>query len=273
MKEYQRDRRYIKMSNQKNLPWKESIIRVLKEKGSAMHYTEIADEIVANGYRTKVGANPSYTVNRIINGDINENGINSLFLKTDKAYFILRDKNISMKVIKNFKDTAIKEYEDDVLEIINAFGMYWRREGIVWSNNSKLLGKEQSADTEVDFADQKGVYLLYDDNRIIYVGRAIEQGLGQRLYQHTIDRLNGRWNRFSWFGILKVTNEGKLTEPNYNNFKIDDFIMTMEALLIEGLEPPQNRKREVQAVEYLQIEDPELENASLIKKLKAKLNK
>ena len=50
----------------------------------------------------------------------------------------------------------------------------------------------------------------------------------------------------------------------------------MEALLIEGLEPPQNRKRgdDFGAVEFLQVEDPELEKAQihqLMDELKKKL--
>jgi hypothetical protein len=50
----------------------------------------------------------------------------------------------------------------------------------------------------------------------------------------------------------------------------------MEALLIEGLEPPQNRKRgdDFSAVEFLQVEDPEIQRSQtlqLIDELKSKL--
>ena len=53
-------------------------------------------------------------------------------------------------------------------------------------------------------------------------------------------------------------------------------ITTMEALLIEGLEPRQNRRRgdDLQAVEFLQFEDPQLEmirKRSLIQELAAQL--
>jgi hypothetical protein len=42
-------------------------------------------------------------------------------------------------------------------------------------------------------------------------------------------------------------------------------VATMEALLIEGLEPPQNRRRgdDFRAIEYIQREDPELERRRL----------
>ena len=43
---------------------------------------------------------------------------------------------------------------------------------------------------------------------------------------------------------------------------IDVVIATMEAVLIEGLEPRQNRKRgdDFQAIEFIQVEDPDLES-------------
>ncbi len=53
-------------------------------------------------------------------------------------------------------------------------------------------------------------------------------------------------------------------------------IVTMEALLIEGLEPPQNRKRgdEFGASEFLQTEDPKIRKQSIrdmIDELKSKV--
>jgi hypothetical protein len=106
--------------------------------------------------------------------------------------------------------------------------------------------------------DQRGVYLLHDVQRVIYVGQVADQPLGKRLSQHTIDRLNGRWDRFSWFGIRRVTTDGKLMDADLKNLTAANIITTLEALLIEGLEPPQNRKRgeDFGAVEYLQVENP-----------------
>jgi hypothetical protein len=47
------------------------------------------------------------------------------------------------------------------------------------------------------------------------------------------DRLNGRWDRFSWFGILKVTPEGKLQALDLTTtLTTDTLIATMEALLL-----------------------------------------
>jgi hypothetical protein len=86
------------------------------------------------------------------------------------------------------------------------------------------------------------------------------------LAQHTKDRLNGRWNRFSWFGIHRVGENGALQIISAPNFTLDSLVVTMEALLIEALEPPQNRKKgdEFRAIEYLQIEDPAINKAKIV---------
>lgn len=60
------------------------------------------------------------------------------------------------------------------------------------------------------------------------------------------------------------------------SFSLENLITTMEALLIEGLEPPQNRKRgdDFRAIEFLQVTDPEIHKSkivSLMDELKAKL--
>jgi len=53
-------------------------------------------------------------------------------------------------------------------------------------------------------------------------------------------------------------------------------IITMEAVLIEGLEPRQNRKRgdDLQAVEFIQVEDPSIERerkAAIVRELSTSL--
>lgn len=112
---------------------------------------------------------------------------------------------------------------------------------------------------------------------MIYVGRTTEQPLGKRLFQHSVDRLNGRWDRFSWFGVCAVMDNGSLRQiDGTGSFSLENLITTMEALLIEGLEPPQNRKRgdDFRAIEFLQVTDPEIHKSkivSLMDELKAKL--
>jgi hypothetical protein len=140
--------------------------------------------------------------------------------------------------------------------------MYWRRDMVEWRGQAKLLGIQQRGATSVDFGPQKGVYLLHDGRAVVYVGRTTDQTMAQRLFQHTYDRLNGRWDRFSWFGVLPIDESGQLAEASAQNFTVDDLISAMEALLIEAVEPPQNRRRgdQTTAVEYLQEEDAQISN-------------
>ena len=127
-----------------------------------------------------------------------------------------------------------------------------------------MYGKQQALSKAVDFGKQKGIYILYDQHTVIYVGRCIDRPLGRRLYEHTGDRLGSRWNRFSWFGLLDVTQEGNLRQSAVN-VSLAALVATLEALLIEALEPPQNRKRgdDFSAVEYIQDVDPELKDLQI----------
>jgi hypothetical protein len=148
--------------------------------------------------------------------------------------------------------------------IIHSFGMYWQRDLVVWRNDPKMYGKQQALSKPVDFGKQKGIYILYDHHTVVYVGRSIDRPLGKRLFEHTVDRLGSRWNRFSWFGLLDVTQEGNLRETALDT-SLAGLVATLEALLIEALEPPQNRKRgdDFSAIEYIQDIDPELKEREI----------
>ena len=91
------------------------------------------------------------------------------------------------------------------------------------------------------------------------MGRATDRALGTRLYEHTLDRMSARWNRFSWFGLLPVSDAGALGRLP-DTFDATKMIPALEAILVEALEPRQNRKRgdDLAAVEYVQDEDPEI---------------
>lgn len=163
---------------------------------------------------------------------------------------------------------------EEQYEIITSFGMFWRKEFIEWNSMPKLLGMQQIGSKAVDFCKQLGIYLLYDGREVIYVGRSTDRPLGKRLYEHTIDRLSTRWDRFSWFGLLPVADDGQLgVLPD--SYKAENMIPALEAILIEALEPRQNRRRgdDLAAVEYLQKVDPEIEKKRIKATLDAALNK
>ena len=256
------------------LGWREAIIRVLTESLEPMHYERIAEQIDHLQLRTAFGANPANTVNVVISRSIVEDGAKSVFERVGRGIYRIRAIQISgpltskaqvalaEKVAEKEALLADDTGAEESAGLINAFGMYWSRDRVIWNVIPKLLGKQSASSEAVNFTDQRGVYLLYDRSVVIYVGRTTDQGIGTRLRQHTTDRLNGRWDRFSWFGIYGVSAEGKL-EIKDRPFTADLLIATMEALLIESVEPAQNRRRgdDFKAVEFLQADDPEIKEA------------
>lgn len=223
-----------------------------------MHYTDIAEEILTQQFRENFGATPAISVNTNIISSINKEGEKSPFIRVGRGEYMLRATTTSKKETIEEEKRIVSEEETS--RIINAFGMFWKRNSVQWVGEPKVLGRQQINSESVDFCDQRGVYLLHDGSKVVYVGRTSDRSLGRRLYEHTLDRLSGRWDRFSWFGLKEVTPNGKLEEIDINPSP-DHWITTMEALLIEGLEPPQNRRRgdDFSAVEYLQADDPEIE--------------
>lgn len=247
------------------LKWKEAIEKVLDEEKKQLHYTEIAELIAERGYRKSLGATPQDTVSANITTDLNANKDKSIFARVDKGYYILR------KFLSESDNALIDESEPQIIndkvvtidnhKIINAFGIYWNRKLVHWKSIPDLLGIQQVGATEVNFKDQKGIYLLHDGRETIYIGQAIEQPLGKRLKDHTVDRLAGRWDRFSWFGFYPVTEDAKINlDAKFKDFTIQNLGDILEAILIESIEPRQNRKQgnSFQGIEYLQKEAPEI---------------
>ncbi|MGD1026132.1 HTH domain-containing protein [Candidatus Binatus soli] len=241
------------------MEWKDAIVKVLQDAKAPMHYTEIAEKIAEGSLRQELTATPANTVVAIITTSLKNDGAESPFSRTSRGYYSLRDAEQQAPALEEGSETETSE----VTGLVNAFGMFWERSKILWASQPKILGQQQTASGSVDFCDQRGVYLLHDSQGVVYVGRTTDQSLGRRLYQHTIDRLAGRWTRFSWFGVYPVEPNGTLrTAAALEAIGTDVVIATMEAVLIEGLEPRQNRKRgdDFQAIEFIQLEDPEIES-------------
>lgn len=253
-----------KVKANKTIELLSAVEMVLSQSGGPLHSTEIAQAIGRAGSFNKFGPKPANEVYSALYVDINTNGEESRFKKSGPSEFTLASPANS-DLATHPQDLAAPETEgitSHAAGFIQAFGMYWRREMVDWKGKAKLLGIQQRGATSVDFGPQKGVYLLHDGRAVVYVGRTTDQTMAQRLFQHTYDRLNGRWDRFSWFGVLPIDESGKLAEAATEKFTVDDLISAMEALLIEAVEPPQNRRRgdQTTAVEYLQEEDTQIRN-------------
>lgn len=243
--------------SKRDMPWEEAIQTILRDADSSLHYSEIAEQIVSRGLRKAVGATPAATVASHLSVSLREPL--SPYLKVGRGEYTLKE-----LAERGTRPEQTDEEESDTTEAgaLQSFGMFWRRELVEWKpTKPKILGKQQAGASAVDFSKQIGVYLLHDGARVIYVGRA-SGDLATRLRAHTSDRLGGRWDRFSWFGLRGVDETGNLItqEAPWTPSVVID---TMEALLIESLEPPLNRKRgdKFSGVEYVQVPDPSIERA------------
>lgn len=134
--------------------------------------------------------------------------------------------------------------------LIRTYGLFWDEGKVFWGAGSKagrLLGVPSNNVTAepADFREQSGVYVLYADYDMVYVGQA---GVGNaklfdRLKAHTRDALAERWNKFSWFGIRWVKRNGDLsTEVEAKHSELANVLNHIEAILIHAAEPRHNRQ-------------------------------
>ena len=95
--------------------------------------------------------------------------------------------------------------------IIKNYGLFWRVDRVNWGYKGTLEGRARGdtgkKEGSVNFRKQKGIYALYSNYKLMYIGQARggKQGtLFGRLKHHLkVGGLSGRWDRFSWFGMLQ----------------------------------------------------------------------
>lgn len=110
--------------------------------------------------------------------------------------------------------------------MITHYGLFWSERDVFWgrpNNPGKLLGREKTdlkrrgAPTAeerkraVNYREYVGIYCLYGDGNLLYVGQAglgNDQNLFKRLTQHRKGPMSNRWDRFSWFGRCPREPEG-----------------------------------------------------------------
>jgi len=256
------------------LTWRKAIDKVLSSSTMPLHYNEITERIISDGLRKNLGATPSATVSAQITASIKHDGASSPYIRVSKGTFAMRSQSSDEPTVSPKLTPEITESEEseEQYEIITSFGMFWRKEAIEWKATPKLLGMQQIGATPVNFYKQLGIYLLYDGREVIYVGRTTDRPLGKRLYEHTVDRLSARWDRFSWFGLLPVSEKGSIGALP-DAYSAARLIPALEAVLIEALEPRQNRKRgdDLASVEYIQKVDPEIEKMKITAAVNAAL--
>lgn len=247
----------------KKLTWREAIEKVLNKSTQSLHYVEITNRIISDNLLDSYGATPVNTVSATITSAIRTEAENCPFIRVAPGVYWLKTK-INEIQPTSFQAESDEDDSEQKYKIITSYGMYWRRDAIEWKSDPQILGMMRKESQSVDFSKQIGIYLLYDGREVIYVGRTDKKRLGKRLSDHTTDRLATRWDRFSWFCLLQIDENVNLKNlpDTYNS---EEMCPAFEAILIEALEPRQNRQQGegLSAVEYLQYIDPEIENRRL----------
>ena len=227
----------MKKTEKKELSWKDAVLKVLKDEREPIHYGEIAKQIAEKQYRISLGATPQVSVSVALQNLLKENKV--VAYQERKGSYIL------------------KEYEKEYLKgnpiepiidtIIGAYGRFWKREKVEWKTNGKteLKGNQGKGSIDVNFSEEIGIYLLHRGYEIVYIGQATKQSIVSRLEQHTKDDLANKWDTFSWFGFFYVNDETGKVNTSCKSIKMDlnKVAETLEALLIESVEPRFNRKR------------------------------
>jgi hypothetical protein len=162
--------------------------------------------------------------------------------------------------------------------LFTTMGLYWREDWVFWGrprNAGQLLGVPANNVTAppTEFRDQMGVYVLYAEYSLVYVGQtgSGNQRLFARLKQHRKDDLAGRWNRFSWFGIRRVKKNNELSpDVGAVHPPLKTVLDQIEGLFIHAAEPPlngQGGRLRASVKRYIQVRNPEtitFEQAALI---------
>ena len=132
--------------------------------------------------------------------------------------------------------------------LIHAYGLFWKSDDVYLGGSrqkGKLLGLTSKRSAPIDFRHQVGIYVLYSDNAIVYIGQAGRSNptLLNRLNTHRRDHLAGRWDKFSWFGLLRVLKSRELSKTNMRaSVALPIVLDQMEALLMTSTEPHLNKQ-------------------------------
>lgn len=145
---------------------------------------------------------------------------------------------------------ARRRKSKSIKTLIKNYGLMWLRDSVFWGRGrSRGVLNGRRSGRVIDFRDQIGVYVLYDEGRRpIYVGQAGQGNarLFSRLRSHRRDSLAHRWHYFSWFGLLPVNKSGRLSGWDAPMKRVSGTIQStlneIEGVLIAATEPPFNKQ-------------------------------
>lgn len=136
--------------------------------------------------------------------------------------------------------------------MIRSYGLHWRADRVAWgrqNNAGTLFGaaSRSSRSQAVDFRAQRGIYALYAEYELVYVGQTGSRAndrLFDRLKAHRADHLSERWDRFSWFGTQWVTQQHRLSVDTAGvHGTVEATLNMLEAVAVAIAEPRLNLQR------------------------------
>jgi hypothetical protein len=95
--------------------------------------------------------------------------------------------------------------------LITSYGLFWELAETGWQSSDRRerrhrllgrLGTKRSRLRVADFWAQTGIYVLYGNYGLYYIGVG---RIGERVHDHLTDQHARQWDRFSWFGFRQVT--------------------------------------------------------------------
>ena len=147
--------------------------------------------------------------------------------------------------------------------MFRSYGLFWREDRVFWgwgrgSAKGHLYGRKVDSRTgkttskdKVDFKDQIGIYALYYNFELVYVGQvgaSTTDDKGRTLFARLKDHRDGhnseRWDRFSWFGLRDVSDK-ELTDIRTAKLEVTkgQILNMFEAVMIALSEPQLNLQR------------------------------
>jgi len=139
--------------------------------------------------------------------------------------------------------------------LVSSYGLFWKVDNTEWFSEGRKgkrrllghLGSKRSTTLVADFWSQSGIYVLYGNYGLYYVG--IAALLGRRLRRHLSDKHANEWDRFSWFGFRRVTrrrdSEGLLLlgkSGAMSSIRLNKARHDIEAILFRAFAGPGNDK-------------------------------
>lgn len=224
------------------ISWARAVRQILEESNEPRYCGDIAEEILERGLKTTVGKTPRDTVAGEIS-KMRRDGEPVVKVRPG-VFFLRRETEAPAPEAEDVAEDTLDPTDAPANLAVAAYGLHWHRDNVDWSSNH-LLGYDIDPNQTIDFADQQGVYLLHSWQSTVYIGKTTAQtgGLIQRLKHHQgRQSWSAKWERFSWFGLRKVSADGTMQDgPDTASKEIVSALM--EAVLIETLRPSFNQQQ------------------------------